>query len=73
MTVANPHACPSCQTGVLEAEPITEKRRVKFGLLWVVITILTGGLGLLLWLVMPRRSVTTGYVNQCSSCGHRLA
>lgn len=52
---------------------ITTKKRVKFGVFWVLFTILTGGIGLLIWLVWPRSSEVVGVdrYNECSSCGVR--
>ena len=72
-TATHAATCPSCQRGVLRAQPITEKRRIKFGVLWVLVSLLSIGLAVLVWLVMPRRNVVTGYVNTCDVCGYMLA
>lgn len=53
--------------------PITRKRRHKFGLLWVLFTLLTCGFGFLLWLVWPRYNEKVGVDRfvVCSQCHAR--
>lgn len=67
--------CAQCgeRTLVAGEAKLTEKKRVKFGLFWVLVTICTGGIALLVWLVMPRRNVVVGVDRflQCSTCGAR--
>ena len=58
---------------VAKAEPITVKRRSKFGVIWILLTIFTGGLAFILWLIWPRHHETVGvdrYV-LCMQCGMR--
>jgi hypothetical protein len=47
---------------------------VKFGVTWVILTVLTGGIAFLLWLVWPRRNepVSVDRYLQCSSCHARI-
>lgn len=49
------------------------KRRSKFGFLWLLATLFTGGLALILWLVMPRHNVTIGIDRYwiCANCQAR--
>jgi hypothetical protein len=69
-------ACPFCGgVGGLQAVevPRTELRRVKFGVFWVLVSLVSFGLGLILYLVFPRKRVEVGvdrYV-QCGTCGAR--
>lgn len=77
MSPPSPAACPICGgAGTLRAKSVelTEKRRVKFGIFWVLITLVSFGLGLVLYLIMPRKSVVTGVDRfmECGSCGSRV-
>ncbi len=70
-------ACVVCGAQTLKPEErkLTEKKRVKFGVMWLIVTIFTGGLGLIVWLIWPRRKVVVNvdrYV-KCTSCGARQA
>lgn len=67
--------CGAVGTVNARERELTARRRVKFGALWLIVTVCTGGLGLLLYLVWPRRNVTTGVDRwlECSSCGARVA
>jgi DNA-directed RNA polymerase subunit RPC12/RpoP len=68
-------ACAQCgaHTLVPHEEEITEKKRVKFGVFWVIVTILTAGVGFLVWLVWPRKNVVVGIDRylECETCGAR--
>ena len=71
--VANVPACPYCgQTGTLipKTREITEKRRPKFGVFWVLISLISVGIGFVLWLVMPRRKqvVSVDRYDYCTAC-----
>lgn len=70
-----PGTCVSCGQGPLlwNSRPITRKRRYKFGLLWLLATLLTCGIAILFWIVMPRYKETIGYDRwlQCQHCGFR--
>ena len=75
MTNVAAASCAVCGAQALrpvEAK-ITEKKRVKFGLFWVILTLLTCGLTIIVWLVMPRKNVVIGVDRfmQCSACGAR--
>lgn len=65
-------ACPVCGKCDWKAreERHTMKRRPKFGLLWILVSIVSLGLGVLLWLVWPRRKVTVGVDRylECRAC-----
>lgn len=76
MITENLPACPMCgQRGTLRAvaAPITVKRRVKFGVFWVLATVLTGGLAFFVWLMMPRynQQIAVDRYMVCSACGSR--
>ncbi len=68
-------ACRIC--GAHELKPkeneITEKRRVKFGIFWILISIVSLGFGVLLWLMMPRKNVVVSVDRymQCQECKAR--
>jgi hypothetical protein len=68
-------ACRVCGAHDLVAreEELTEKQRVKFGIFWLFITIITAGIGFLIWLIMPRKNVVVGVDRylECKSCGAR--
>ena len=53
---------------------ITTKKRPKFGVFWILVTIVTGGLGLILWLIWPRHKEVIGVDRylQCTSCNARV-
>lgn len=69
-------ACAVCgeHSMVSRQEQLTEKKRVKFGVVWILATILTGGLGLVLWLVWPRSKQVIGVDRylECRSCKARV-
>lgn len=72
-----PASCPICGgVGTLRAKSVelTEKKRVKFGIFWVLITLVSFGLGLVLYLIMPRKTVVTGVDRfmECASCQSRV-
>lgn len=64
------------KTGTLAAMTtnITRKRRAKFGVFWILLTLFTAGLGLLLYLIWPRHDevVSVDRYLQCSACGARV-
>jgi hypothetical protein len=67
--------CVNCgQTGTLKsvAKDLTEKRRPKFGIFYVLLTLVVG-LGLILWLIAPRKKVVVSVdrYNECKNCGVR--
>jgi hypothetical protein len=68
-------ACRVCGAHTLASREhkLTTKRRSKFGFLWLLATILTGGIGLLIYLVWPRHNEVTGVDRwlECTSCGAR--
>jgi hypothetical protein len=72
-----PQPCPVCgQVGTLrsqQTEHIT-KTRVKFGVFWVLISLLSLGVGFVLWLVWPRSKRVTGVDRwlECGSCHARI-
>ena len=70
---ANLPVCPACGTkGSLtpKSKEITEKRRVKFGIFFILLSLI-GGLGVLLWLITPRKTqvISVDRWNECSACG----
>lgn len=72
-----PQACPVCGlVGTLRSQQIerTTKTRVKFGVIWVLISLLSLGLGVVLWLIWPRRTEVTGVDRwlECGSCHARI-
>jgi len=64
------------RVGTLKSQQneITAKKRPKFGIFWIVVTIFTGGLGIILWLIWPRHKVVVSVDRylQCSSCKSRI-
>jgi hypothetical protein len=67
-------ACKVCGVvGRLRAEnkTITSKKRAKFGVFWLLFSILTGGVGILIWLILPRKHETIGVDRsiKCLACG----
>jgi hypothetical protein len=68
-------ACAVCGAHALVARetPLTRKRRVKFGFLWLVFCIVTGGLGLIVYLVWPRRTevLNVDRFLVCTTCNAR--
>lgn len=67
--------CAVCGQTALQsmAFPIHRKRRVKFGVFWLLFTVFTGGLALLLYLVWPRTTEVIGWDRylQCAACNSR--
>lgn len=64
---------PPASLPTLEAKSreITEKRRVKFGVFWVLTSLVSLGLAVLVWLVLPRKNVVVSvdrYMH-CKACG----
>jgi hypothetical protein len=53
---------------------ITTKKRPKFGIFWILVTIFTGGIGFLVWLIWPRHKEVVGVDRylECSSCKARV-
>jgi len=49
---------------------LTTKKRPKFGIIWIVVTIVTGGLGLILRLIWPRHKevISVDRYLECSAC-----
>ena len=77
MAPARGQSCPVCgAAGSLHSrqKELTEKRRVKFGVFWVLFSLLTGGLGFLLWLVMPRSKqvISVDRYMECGACRARV-
>ena len=72
-TVGAPCAVCGAYTLVPRSRSITTKRRVKFGFTWLLLTLFTGGLAFLAWLVWPRRDqlVAVDRYLQCTTCGAR--
>ena len=72
---AAPRACAQCGSATLVAaeDPLTTKKRPKFGFLWVIMTLLTGGLALILYLIWPRHKEKIGVDRylKCNTCGAR--
>ena len=70
-----PRTCVTCGSASLTGreEPITRKRRVKFGATWLVLTILSAGLAIPVWLMWPRTHETVSVDRwvQCQACGGR--
>ncbi len=64
--------CPQCGSDEYgpTTVPITRPRRVKFGAIWLIATLLTGGLALLAYIVWPRIDETIGYheIGWCPDC-----
>ena len=54
-------------------EKLTRKRRVKFGFVWLLVCILSLGVGLIGYLLWPRRTEVVGVDRylQCSECKAR--
>jgi NhaP-type Na+/H+ or K+/H+ antiporter len=67
--------CKVCGAHALRPKEhhLTQKRRPKFGLLWIIVTICTAGIGLLAYLVWPRHKVTVSVDRwlECTACGAR--
>ncbi len=69
--------CPYCGAhGTLRSQQkqLTTKKRVKFGVMWVVLTVCTGGIAFLIWLMMPRRNEVIGVDRwtECTACKSTL-
>lgn len=72
-----PGACPVCGArGTLQAREVerTELRRVKFGVFWVLVSLMSLGLGVILYLIFPRKTVVVGTDRfmECGACHSRL-
>ena len=65
--------CVVCGKTTLALQEITPRRRPKFGCLWWVLTVLTAGIALIVWLVWPRHEedISVDRFVQCTSCGAR--
>jgi len=73
----SPQACPVCGlVGTLRSREnkITIKKRPKFGVFWVLATIVTGGIALILWLIWPRSKqvVSVDRYLECGNCRSRI-
>lgn len=68
--------CPNCHqlSLVPKKRELTEKKRVKFGFIWLMLCLATMGMAFFAWLVWPRRSITIGVDRwqECQSCGFRV-
>ena len=68
-------ACVICGAHTLtpKTEQLTRRRRSKFGVMWLLATILTGGIALLAYLVWPRHDEIIGVDRylECTTCGGR--
>lgn len=77
MTTTNPITCTcgTLATPVAHRHELTDKRRSKFGVLWLLFTLATGGLGFFAWLIWPRHKVVIGVENwvECPTCKRRLS
>lgn len=64
------------QVGTLRSREnaLTTKKRPKFGVFWVLATILTGGIGFIVWLIWPRSKQVTSVDRylECSNCRSRM-
>ncbi len=70
-------ACSICGaqgTLVTKQEPITTKKRPKFGVFWILVSLISLGLGLILYLIWPRHKETIGVDRwtECRQCGARV-
>jgi len=70
-------SCPVCGAAgslVARSHEITEKKRIKFGIFWVLISLFSLGLGFILWLIMPRTKQVIGVDRymQCGACKARV-
>jgi DNA-directed RNA polymerase subunit RPC12/RpoP len=69
--------CSICGAHALVAKTneITRRRRSKFGGIWLLVSILTFGLGFLLYIVWPRHNEVIGVDRylECRHCGARQA
>ena len=68
--------CVNCgQVGTLRShqKDLTQKKRVKFGIFWVLISLISLGIGFIVWLIMPRRNEVVGVdrYNECTNCRTR--
>lgn len=67
--------CPMCGQFTMRSrsENITAKKRVKFGVFFVLLTLFFG-FGLIIWLITPRKTVTIGVDRymECGSCKARV-
>ena len=47
---------------------------IGFGIFWILVTIFTGGLGIVLWLIWPRHNelVSVDRYLECSACNARV-
>ena len=67
--------CAQCGGSPLRAEEkaLTQKRRPKFGLGWLLFTVFTAGIGFFVWLVWPRHRETVSVDRwlTCTVCGAR--
>ena len=66
--------CPMCGQFTMRArsDNITVKKRVKFGVMFVLLSVVTLGGGIILWLILPRKNVTVG-VDRYMECGSCMA
>lgn len=70
----NGQVCFNCGGPLdVRAVPLTVKRRSKFGCMWLIVTVLTAGLGLIAYLIWPRHNETFGHDRfyVCRQCGAR--
>lgn len=68
-------SCVICGSHTLspKVEQLTRKRRVKFGAIWLLVTLLSVGIGLIAYLIWPRTTEVVGVDRylECSTCGAR--
>lgn len=59
---------------VLRTREITRKRRSKFGVMWLLATVVTGGFALILYIIWPRHNEVIGVDrwNECTVC-HKVS
>jgi hypothetical protein len=72
---ASAAACKFCGANTLrpKSKEITQKKRVKFGIFWILVSCISLGFGLILWLILPRKNVVVSVDRwvECSNCGAR--
>lgn len=73
-TVSRCAFCGAEGTLVARSRDLTVKKRAKFGVIWVLISLFSLGIGFVLWLIWPRHDEVIGVdrYTECTACGSRI-